>query len=166
MLRRVAFVLVVCSCVGIAFGAATKIRWFDNVAEPNPEADGMAILNYVQGQDNIMAQIILSDLLPNTPYVITLRDPDTWHLEGTDAVVDNGFFPISAGTSGELVSNNQGHLTFHSETVPGSGDFSGSDVLVFLLSDWQSVFRPWPAPPPTFPTGIPVRLVGYNPSTP
>ena len=50
MFKRVAFVLVVCSCVGIAFGAAVKIRSFETF-DPEPcDADGMTILNYAAGQ--------------------------------------------------------------------------------------------------------------------
>jgi hypothetical protein len=158
MLRRVVFVLVVCSCVGIAFGAATKIRWFENIAEPNPDADGMAILNYVQGQNNISAQIILSDLLANAQYVVTLREPNTWSLDEStkEVVLVGGFFPLSAENQ---ETDGKGHLTFHSSTTPDSGDYSDCDVLVFRQCDWAAA-KPFPPSPTEY--RIPVRLIGYN----
>ena len=162
MLKRVAFVLVVCLCVGVAYGAATKIRWFDNIAESNPDADGMAILNYVAGQDNIIAQVILSDLVADTQYVVALREPGTWTLDGNVGVFEphplgGFFFPISAGAQGQLSTDGKGHLTFHSQTTVGSGDFSDSDVFVILYSDWTARVVDVDGN-----LRISVRMIGYN----
>ena len=170
MLKRIAFVLVVCAVVGVAFGAATKIRWFANIAEPNPDADGMTILSYVQGQDNIVAQVILSDLVPNTQYVVALRWPGTWELvEGTDEVLLQATlnppwppsfgFPISAAN---LEADSKGHLTYHGSTTPDSGDSSDSDVLIILQTDWDAAFPPDPERPEYPDLRIPVRMIGYN----
>lgn len=171
MFKRIAVAAVAFACVSVALGAAEKIRWFDNLAELNPNADGMAILNHKLGLDNTVVQVILSDLSPNTPYVVALREPSTWSpVEGTDDVLldpvsgtgTEFFFVISAGTEGQLSTDGKGHLTFHGSTTQGSGDFSDSDVLIILYTDWDAAF---PLDPERleFPDlRIPVRLIGYN----
>ena len=163
MSKRLAIAVVAFACVSLALGAAVKIRWFDNIAEPNPDADGMAILNYKLGQNNTVAQIILSDLLPNTEYVVALRVPGTWTTPDGEGyiVLADGFDPFSALNR---ETDNKGHLTIHG--TASFGDWSDSDVLVFLQSDWDAVFPPPPAPPATFPAAVTVRLIGYNGTPP
>ena len=84
MLRRVTFLMAVCMCVGSAFGAANKIRYFtpspvqvaESVAALGAEADpdGMAILNYAAGADKTIVQVIVSDMTPNLTYHVRLTD--------------------------------------------------------------------------------------------
>lgn len=163
MMRTSRIVLVVglCACVGVAFGAATKITRFENFFPESVEADGMAILRYVQGQDNTSVQVILSDLEASTPYVVILREPNTWSLNGSDVVfgpvnkppgAGDLFFAISALN---LETDSKGHLTFHASTTAGSGDVSDYDVLVFAQANW-----------PTTDFRAPVRLIGYNGTPP
>lgn len=167
MMRTSRIVLVVglCACVGVAFGAATKITSFTNFFPESDQADGMAILRHVSGQDNTSAQVILSDLEASTPYVVILREPNTWSLDGGDVefgpvtkppLAGNLFFAISALN---LETNSRGHLTFHASTTAGSGDVSDYDVLIFAQADWP------PTPSPTTEGDFlpaPVRLIGYN----
>lgn len=168
MSKRLAIAVVACACVAVAYGAAVKITSFAAFG-PDSSGDGMAILRHVQGQDNTVAQIILSGLSPNTEYVVALREPNTWHLVTTGFVVEAQFVsvtkPIGAGIGFFAISiensetDNRGHLTIHASTVPDSGDVSDYDVFVFLQSDWVG-----PAPGATA-FNMPVRLIGYNGTT-
>lgn len=70
MLKRIAFVLVVCTCVSVAFGAVriTDFMMFDE----SDTADAMAILNYASGQDKTIVQIMVSDFTPNEGYSLKI----------------------------------------------------------------------------------------------
>lgn len=96
MLRRVTFVLTVLACVGIAYAAANKIRSFETYAPEPADADGMAILNYVSGQDETVVQVIISDFTPEQNY---------------DLVITNGI--VSLTTFDALTTDHNGHGTFH-----------------------------------------------------
>ena len=162
MMRTSRIVLVVglCACVGAAFGAANKIMSFTNFFPESEEADGMAILRYVPGQDNTSVQIILSDLEPSTQYMIGVREPLSWSLNGGFVELNLptkppgagiGFFAISASNQ---ETNSKGHLTFHASTTVGSGDFSDYDILIFEQTQFdQATASNFHVPP---------RLIGYN----
>ena len=117
MFKRVAFVLVVCSCVGIAFGAAVKIKSFVTFAPEPLEADGMAILNYAAGQGKTIVQIIVSDFSPETTYDLVLISRDgTQRTTGFDVFTTDG----------------NGHGTYHG-SIPF--DVSSRDVELYVSPD-------------------------------
>lgn len=176
MSKRLAIAVVACACVAVAYGAVTKINSFVGFG-PDSDADGMAILNFKQGQNNTVAQVILSDLSVTTQYVLVLRDPGTWTLDTVtnEAIFEDDesfpgtfFFPISAGTEGQISTDSKGHLTFHGQTTLDSGDFSDNDVLIFWFIDWNAAFQGLPGPqePPATELRIRVRLIGDNPPAP
>jgi len=158
--RRLLCAALVCALVSVAYGAVVKLRSFQNVAEPD-DGDGMAIMNYNQGQNLTSNQIILTGLLPDTAYVVVVEFPDLWCRVGNDVKFEpyfgSAFFVTDAGSDGSLVTNSNGHLTLHVDGF--GGDYSNSDVLVFLYSDWLANFNP------NFQTctGIPVRMIACNP---
>ena|GEM_PF-4653365 len=124
MLKRLTCVVVVLACVGIAYGAANKIRYFtpepvqvaESVAALGPDADpdGMAILNYASGADKTIVQIIVSDMTPNLTYSVRLTDG----VSG-DIVVPDAF-----------TTDEEGHGPFHQE-FPGV-DISDRDIELFV----------------------------------
>jgi len=133
MLKRIAFVLVVCAVVGVAYGAAVKIRWFDNIAEPNQDADGMAILNYVSGQDETIIQIILSDFEPNRT--------------GFDAYTAEFVSPNQPlSPTADIETDSHGHGTLH---ITYAGGWSDSDIYIYVDFD--------------DPVNKELRARGYNP---
>ncbi len=148
MSKRLAIAVVACACVAVAFGVARKIKSFTPTSFERilaPDADGMAILNYVVGQDKTSIQLILSDFSPNTGYdVILVRTgaslvqiagaetpnfsgDDTWEVSPSDLAS----FTDNLNT-GELTTDDKGRLTFHLKFggVPIS-DFSDTNVLIF-----------------------------------
>ena len=124
MIRYNASLLFSCAVVfavaGVAYGAASKIKWFDNISEPNPDADGMAILNYVAGQNETVVQIVISDFLPERTYTLRLTD-------GTSQLV------------GDVTTDHHGHATFHRTY---SLDKSTWDVEVYLDENGDLVLSP------------------------
>ena len=70
--RRLLCAVLVCALVGVAYGAATKIRSFTTWNEP-PGADGMAIMNVADSQGMVLL-IIVSGFTPNTQYVPAFFD--------------------------------------------------------------------------------------------
>ena len=77
MLRfnRLVLVLGICLCVGAALGAAIKIKGLTPVGlgvNENPEGDGMAILNYHQGNNQTEVTVAITDFIPETDYHITV----------------------------------------------------------------------------------------------
>ena len=117
MFKRVAFVLVVCSCAGIALGAAIKIRSFTTF-DPEPlDADGMAILNFAAGQGKTIVQIIVSDFSPETTYDLRFVSRDgTQKTTSIDAFTTDG----------------NGHGTYHG-SIPF--DISHRDVELYVSPD-------------------------------
>lgn len=139
MSKRLAFAIAVLACVGIAYGAAVKIRGFDNIAEPNLDADGMAILNYISGQDETMVQIIVSDFTPGLVYDVVLVSPS------------HSFEASSLGVL-EVDSHGHGNLHLTVPAIPGEGgDWTDSDVEI-----WINLGIPPPAESE-------LRAVGSNP---
>ncbi len=112
--NRIVCVLLLCSAVGVAFGAATKIRAF--IAMPGVEsgdADGMCIINYNSGQDATIVQIVITDFQPYTVYDLELST-DLWP---------------SAKSIGVLETNDKGRATAHFE-IPGK-DLSGAWAYIY-----------------------------------
>ena len=167
--RRLLCAVLVCALVGVAYGVTVKLKAFENVAEPG-EGDGMAIMNYNQGQDETINQIILSGLIPNTAYVVVVEAPDQWCRDGGNVQFRNYdfagdgqgdgyvFFVGDFGSDGSLVTDNNGHLTLHGDAAPG--DYSNSDVLVFLYSDWLVLKNTQVY----YCKDIPVRMISLNPA--
>jgi hypothetical protein len=154
MSKRFAILAVSCvvafACVAVAFGAAVKIRWFDNIAEP-ADADGMAILDYVQGQDDTIVQIIISDFEPD-------RTIDAYNAY-TVEFVSPGHSAVPFVPTEDIETDGHGHGTLHLTlgAVPGfeeyGGDWSDSDIYIYVNFGSTD-----PANPPQ------LRAVGMNPS--
>ena len=168
--RRLLSLLLVGALVGIAYGVTVKLKVFENVAEPG-EGDGMALMNYNQGQDETINQIILSGLLSDTAYVVVVESPDQWCRNNEEHIQFNNFdfnedgigegsvfFVGDFGSDGSLVTDNNGHLTLHGVAAPGN--YSNSDVLVFLYSDWVDV----QSTQVYYCKDIPVRMISLNPA--
>jgi hypothetical protein len=146
--------VVVCAFVGVAFGAAVKIKCFDYLAEPNLDADGMAILNYVQGQGETILQLVVSDFEPdrdcdwlegpctesNVAYDVVLRKP------GGDCQVSGQCVEMFK----MLKTDQHGHGTLHWTLHPFYDNFTDADVEIYV--GYKQ-------------TGIPevLRAIGYNP---
>lgn len=80
--RKLICAVLVCAMVGVAYGAATKIKSFTTCsavvaacAEP-VDADGMAIINYANVDNKMIIQIVLSGFTPSTTYDVGLIPPD------------------------------------------------------------------------------------------
>ncbi|MEK7731054.1 MAG: hypothetical protein AAB363_04280 [Planctomycetota bacterium] len=70
--RRLLCVVLVCALVGVAYGAATKIKSFTTYNEPDG-ADAMAIMNIADGQAAII-QVMVNGFSPNTTYFVFFYD--------------------------------------------------------------------------------------------
>ena len=73
MLRfnRLVCVVAVCLVVGVAFGAAIKIRAitpYEGTEEALAGGDGMAILNYHPGNNKTEATVAITDFVPGATY--------------------------------------------------------------------------------------------------
>ncbi len=99
--------------VGVTNGAARKIKSFIPSATENATADGMAILNWIGGDNKTIVQVILTDFTANTSYDIAFAG--TW---GT------------AWGFNVLNTDDQGNAHFHTE-VPGL-DISSASVSIYL----------------------------------
>lgn len=124
--NRLVCAVLVCTCVAIAYGAATKIRSFVPQGFENPEADGMAILNYASGQDETIVQIILSDFTPEIAYDVVFVSPT--HL----------FEPKEFGV---LITDKHGHGNLHvtisaplsPPAPPGeNGDWTDANIEIWI----------------------------------
>lgn len=75
--NRLVCVLLVGSCVGVAFAAAVKIKAFTaegvNGLAENPYCDGMAVLNHHAGNNSTEVQVAVTDFLPDTVYGVKLE---------------------------------------------------------------------------------------------
>jgi len=138
--NRVVCALAVCVAVGAALGAAVKIKVLDtSMGLEGPDADGMIILNYNQGQDETIVQLAITNFTPNTNYLFTLESASHCLRPG-----------------GGVITNDQGHATLHM-TIPAlppildcpaeGGDWSDADVIFRTGSD-----------------DGPVHAIGWNPS--
>jgi len=98
--HRIVWVLAVCACAGVAFGAAIKIKALTLTAvgeAESPEGDGMAIMNYNQGNEQTEVTVAITDFMPDTNYQIS---------------VDYGIYaaPVTTNASGN--ANYHGTITF------------------------------------------------------
>ena len=101
--RRLLCAVLVCALVGVAYGAARKIKSFTTCglavpacAEP-ADADGMAILNVHDGTGQEV-QLMVTGFMANTLYVVHLFHPD---------------FPGNEPEEGTFITNEVGNGTFH-----------------------------------------------------
>ncbi len=110
--RRLLCAVLVCALVGIAYGAATKIGSFCPRNGENPSADGMAILNYVPGDNRTVVQLIVSNFSPGVTYNVEF---------------------VGLGIIGSaFMTDSQGNGNFHWNL---GGNFSGAINLYLTMAD-------------------------------
>jgi len=117
MFKRLAIGVVCLGCVATLYGAAVKIRVFVPTTGSEEEAlgaDGMAVFNFVAGQNTTEAQITLTEFQPNTTY-------NVW-------VAGN---PASA--PGSLTTNASGNGHLHMSGL--IGDLTTSPITVYVGFD-------------------------------
>ena len=142
--RRFVCLALVCALVGVAYGAARKIRSFTPMGAELATADGMAILNFadsaiLNGGKTIL-QVVVSGFTPNTTYSVGVC------LPYFTCIVDeigqtNGAWIIHNA----LTTDDDGSGTFHYEFP---GDYSSSNVALYIyLRDAEGVVS---APPGGF----------------
>lgn len=130
---KVACAVALCVFVGVAAAAAVKIKTFDtSFGFEGPDADGMAILNYAQGQDKTIIQMVFSGMLPDTNYLFTLVSPSHCLQPG-----------------GGFITDENGHATFHGDlgappvfgscTEPENGDWSDADIYLEVGANVHAV---------------------------
>ena len=122
--RRWVCLALVCALVGVAYGAARKIRSFTPFAPELATADGMAILNHTgNGDDRTIVQIVLSGFTPFTTYDIGMIPPG----------VDPNIRELGLGGIGiaidAITTDENGNGTFH---LVSPGDDTSSNVGVYL----------------------------------
>ena len=133
--KRVVCTVAVCAMVGAAFGGARKIKDFEVFAPESAAADGMAILNYVQGQDATIVQVILSGFEASTEYVVIVQTAGRMLIDrSVDEILLFGGVDNATGTDGSVVTDEQGHLTLH-QTL--NGNFAQEDLAVVTLVAWN-----------------------------
>ena len=126
--RRWVCLALVCAMVGVAYGAARKIRSFTPYAPESVDADGMAILNLSSGNNfgsdvKTILQLVLSDFTPNTTYHIGLIPP------GVSPFPDgNGQVP-GAGIGAPITTDEHGNATSHGD---GGGDITSWNIAIYL----------------------------------
>jgi len=102
--RKVLCIVLVCALVGVAYGAARKIRTFTTCSEvvtacaESPDADGMAIFNIHDGTGQEV-QLMVTGFTPDTEYVVRLFDPRAT--------------PGNEPEQGTFITNGVGNGTFH-----------------------------------------------------
>lgn len=70
--NRLVCVLLVGSVVAVAYGKALKVTELVPAGAENTTADGMAILNFNQGQSRTEVQVAITDFLADTEYMINV----------------------------------------------------------------------------------------------
>lgn len=116
-INRLGCALMLCTCAGIAYAGANKIRSFETFHPEPLAADGMAILNYAAGQNKTIIQIIVSDFTPHETYGVRL----------TDGANHSNFLEA-------FVTDESGHGTFHS-VIPGDKSTRGVELYVDANGD-------------------------------
>jgi hypothetical protein len=95
--NRLVCMLAVCAVVGVAFGAALKIKAItpvgDGVTE-NPDGDGMVIMNYHPGHDQTEITAAITDFVPDRDYKVSVIPGLTFSVTTNPAgnANDHGFF--------------------------------------------------------------------------
>jgi len=118
--RRLLCVVLVCALVGVAYGAARKIRSFSTFDEP-ADADAMAIMNIADSQGTVF-QVIVTGFTPDTTYWIGRVD------DGGDP---NACFPPDV-ISDPLVTDSNGDATWH---VKHGTNFPWSNIGIYVFND-------------------------------
>jgi hypothetical protein len=131
--HRIVSALGVCAFSGVAAGAAVKIHRFDTSYNLLPAgADGMAILNYVSGQDETIVQIAVTGFAPLTNYTFVLDSPNHCMTPG-----------------GGMVTDEHGNATVHLN-IPGGiatvecpffedGNYSDADIVFREAGDQSPI---------------------------
>ena len=131
--NRLGCTLLLCTCAGIAYAGANKISSFTTFEPETSAADGMAILNYVAGQNKTIVQIIVSDFASQEIYGVRL----------TNRVDLPRDFPAV------FLTDDTGHGTYHS-AIPG--DKSTWDVELYVDGNKDGNFE-----------DLELRAEGHNP---
>jgi len=144
--RRFVCLALVCALVGVAYGAAHKIRSFSPMGAELETADGMAILNHagLAGLGKTILQVVVSDFTPNTTYAVGVCLP-YFSCFVDEFGQSNGAWIIQDA----MTTDEHGNGTFHYE-FPGdyTGDPGSSNVAIYLyLRDADGVVS---APPGGF----------------
>lgn len=142
-MNRVVCAVLVCAVVSVAFGAARRITSFETFAPESIDADGMAIINYVTGEDKTVAQVILSGFDFNETYVVIIGSagqmvPDRTDPDAIMLLLSTPNNTIIAGEDGSVQADDTGHVTVHLSNAPGDGDSSLDAVGVCTLADWKA----------------------------
>lgn len=145
MLRsnRILCAVLVCTVVGVAFAGARRITSFETFDPEPAAADGMAVINYVSGQDRTVVQVILSDFTPNESYVVIIGNAGPMTVDRTDPsnpmlLVSNPDDTMIAGQFGSIRAGSSGHVTVHLSNAPGDGGSSLDAVGVCTLDAYQN----------------------------
>ncbi len=131
--KRSVSVLLVCLCVGVAYGKAIKVTDLIPQGVENADADGMAILNYNAGQDRTEVQVALTGFTPNTVYTVDV------------AAVGGKQLSVETNTAG----NGQSHGSAAADMTEGGT--ACVDVTVYLDANGNN-----------FPDDGEVRATGTN----
>jgi len=116
MRYRLLIAVLVCTCVGVALGAAvTKIKDMQPVGLgelENPDADGTVHVKFDDRQGNSRIQVMVTDMLPNT----------TYHVYVDSA---GGGIQDFSGTEFNLTTNPSGNGHVHIVPPgPSAGDYT------------------------------------------
>jgi len=149
--RRWVCLALVCAMVGVAYGAARKIRSFTPMGAELATADGMAILNLadggVDGQRTIL-QVVVSGFTPNSTYYVGVcLPPIPPYFPGTSCLADEiGQSTAWIITDPAMTTDEDGSGTFHYQFP---GDHSSANVGIYLRN-----------PDGTIPAGGYLRALG------
>ena len=88
--NRLVCVLLVGSCVAIAYGKAVKVTGLTPVSPESADADGMAILNYHPGHDRTEVQVALTGFEVYTDYEVLVSGAGVVNLIITTNAAGNG----------------------------------------------------------------------------
>jgi hypothetical protein len=132
--RRLVCLALVCALVGVAYGAAVKIRSFTPFAPEPATADGIGILNYTSPvDDRTLIQIVLNGFTPNTIYDLGIIrpgvDPYTSYAQGECCGIVVGTMAFWTDQHGNATFTGRASL---------SGDFSSSNIAIYLPFEIQN----------------------------
>jgi len=113
--RRLLGAVFVCAMVGVAYGAANKIKSFAPQGSELSTADGMAMLNFANGHGGkTIRHLMITGFTPFTSYDVEFRSPTagSWFAGGI------------------LVTDQNGDAKYKDE-FPGL-DISDSDLYIYV----------------------------------
>jgi hypothetical protein len=125
--RRLLCVVLVCALVGVAYGAARKIRSFTPMGYELATADGMAIVNVANGGLNYpktIFQVVLSGFTPNTLYDVGIVPYGASPYPDPIGQLD-GVWKFN----GALTTDENGNGTWHGETPT---DHGSANIAIYL----------------------------------